>query len=146
MTQHTHNNCVFSAGLFILLLLSQSCAENTPGTIADNVRSQLTAGLWKVQSVMVDGVNQDALFNGMTLKFDKADFTSTNGGAVWPVKDGWKLTDAQGTAFVRNDGIVVTIQSLSDASLILSLTWTMTTLGNGKVSSIPGQYVFTFGL
>ena len=49
------------------------------------------------------------------------------------------------TAIKRDDGLVVTLQEVTDTSLKLALTWTKTTLGSGRIESVSGQHVFSFG-
>ena len=146
MEKGINTNQTIQGVLIAILIFTSSCNESTPQTAADSVRAKLMAVTWKVQTVMADGVDQSSFISGMTINFGSSNYTSTNGGAIWPVNESWKFADAKGTAFERSDGIIVTIQSISDTSLVMSLTWTKTTLGQGRVQSIPGRYVFTFGI
>ena len=89
----------------------------------------MKTGTWKIQSVPVDGTDQSELFKNFTLTFTDAGFATVNGTAVWPPSGTWKFVSDQATSFTRDDGLVVTIQTVSSTQLIISLVWTNTTLG-----------------
>lgn len=128
-------------------ILLQHCGSSEPAapTEAQRVTSLMKTGPWKIQSATVDGANQNALFTGLTLNFSDTGFTSTNGEPVWPASGTWTFTSDQATSFTRNDGVVVTIEDITSTSMILRLTWAKTTFGPGRIASISGQTVFTFG-
>ena len=136
--------------LSVILLLSHcgGSKSNDPAPVTEpqRVTSLMKTGTWKVQSVTVDGADQSALFKGFTLSFTDAGFVSVNGSAVWPSSGTWKFVSDQATSFTRDDGLVVTIQTVSSTQLIISLVWTKTTLGPGRVTSVKGSTVFTLGL
>ena len=111
----------------------------------DEVKAKLTSPTWKMQSVTVDGTDKTSIYKDLSLKFSASGFTSTNGGAVWPASGTWTFTSAEATAIKRDDGLVVTLQEVTDTSLKLALTWSKTTLGPGRVESVSGQNVFSFG-
>ena len=132
------------------MLLLSHCGKKSDPTPAvtepQRVTSLLKTGTWKVQSVSVDGTDQSALFKNFTLSFTDAGFATVNGTAVWPASGTWKFVSDQTTSFTRDDGLVVTIQNVSSTQLIISLVWTKTTLGPGRVGSVKGTTVFTLGL
>ncbi len=137
--------------IIIIAILLTHCGgskSNDPAPVTEpqRVTSLLKTGTWKVQSVTVDGTDQSALFKGFTLSFTDAGFASVNGSAVWPSSGTWKFVSDQATSFTRDDGLVVTIQTVSSTQLIISLVWTKTTLGPGRVTSVKGTTVFTLGL
>ena len=132
-----------------MLLLSHCGTKSDPTPVVtepQRVTSLLKTGTWKVQSVSVDGTDQSALFKNFTLSFTDAGFATVNGTAVWPASGTWKFVSDQATSFTRDDGLVVTIQNVSSTQLIISLVWTKTTLGPGRVGSVKGTTVFTLGL
>ena len=133
-----------------VLLLSDCGSKSDPtpaaATEPQRVTGLMKTGTWKVQSVMVDGTDQSALFKNFTLSFTDAGFASVNGSAVWPSSGTWKFVNDQATSFTRDDGLVVTIQTVSSTQLIISLVWTKTTLGPGRVTSVKGTTVFILGL
>ena len=133
-----------------VLLLSDCGSKSDPtpaaATEPQRVTGLMKTGTWKVQSVTVDGTDQSALFKNFTLSFTDAGFASVNGSAVWPSSGTWKFVNDQATSFTRDDGLVVTIQTVSSTQLIISLVWTKTTLGPGRVTSVKGTTVFILGL
>ena len=133
-----------------VLLLSDCGSKSDPtpaaATEPQRVTGLMKTGTWKVQSVTVDGTDQSALFKNFTLSFTDAGFASVNGSAVWPSSGTWKFVNDQATSFTRDDGLVVTIQSVSSTQLIISLVWTKTTLGPGRITSVKGTTVFILGL
>lgn len=135
---------VASIGLGILSSCSSSSSAPTLSK-QDEVKAILTASPWKIKTVSVDGADKTSVYPNLGLVFANATFTSTNGGAIWPASGAWAFTSADATAFVRNDGIVVTIQEATSTSLKLALTWNKTTLGSGKTESLSGVNIFSFG-
>ena len=136
-------------GMVAILLLVQfsGCSKKSDPTPAtptaqEAVQTKLVANTWKMQSVSVDGVDQTGVYKGLTINFTSSSFTSTNGGAVWPASGSWSFTSADATAIKRDDGIQVTV-SATDTTLKLTLTWTKTTFGGGRVESVKGQNVFS---
>lgn len=130
----------------------QSCKSGAddpgPGggdaTEAEKVSALMKKGTWKLNSVTVDGVAKN-LYAGMTITFTQDGFTTTKADPVWPANGTWAFADNTAKAIVRNDQTTVTIESINDANMTLSLTWTKTTLGPGRVESIAGKHVFVFG-
>ena len=145
MIQITRTLCL-GFMLVVTGILLQQCGSSDPATPteAQRVTSLMKTGPWKIQSVTVDGVNQNALFTGLTLSFSDKGFTSTNGVPVWPLSGTWTFVNDQASSFTRNDGVIVTIQDITSTSMTLRLTWSKTTFGPGRVTSISGQTVFIF--
>ena len=135
-------------GFFIVvcLLLLEGCSKTSaaPPTSVEKNTQLLTSSTWKIQTVQTDGVDKTAAFAGMSLKFTNTGFTTVSGNVVWPASGTWSFTDATATSFTRDDGAVIAIKSINATSLQVSLTWSKTTLGGGRISSVSGQYVFTF--
>lgn len=105
----------------------------------------LTAGTWSVQTVLVDGVDKTIVYKDLKLTFTATGFTSTGGGSVWPATGTWKFADDTGKVITRGDGLSINLTEVSSTKLVLALTWTKTTLDGGRVESVAGQHVFTFG-
>ena len=139
---------IWSSAFVALLLTIASCGgggdDPTPATDteAQKVTSQLTSGTWKINSVTVDGINKNDLFTNMTIVFTSSGFTTTNGGVVWPAIGTWSFVDPTAKAITRSDAVTVSLDAITDTSLTLSLTWTKTTLGGGRINSIAGKHVF----
>jgi hypothetical protein len=80
----------------------------------------------------------------MTLKFTATNYTTTNGGVVWPASGTWTFTDDTAKKIRRNDNLEITLTEITDASLKLTLSWTAGTFGLGRVSSVAGIHSFNF--
>ncbi|MBX2957953.1 MAG: hypothetical protein KF846_17435 [Cyclobacteriaceae bacterium] len=135
--------------LFILtsgLVLLYSCSDDTPSTEADRVKKILVdGGNWQTTSVTIDGISSTELFTGFTIRFQPSNsYTTTGTTPVWARTGSYTFTNDQATSFTREDGVVVEIQSINSSEIILRLTWTKTTLGSGRSSSINGVHIFTF--
>ena len=148
----TENKIRFSLLFFIIIVfmaLLTSCGggagDPTPTKSAqDEVKEKLTSSTWSIQTVTVDGVDQSSIYKNLSLKFAAASYTSTKGGAIWPASGTWSFADQAGTTIKKEDGTEVKVDA-KDTSLKLTLTWTKTTLGSGRVESVKGLHVFTFG-
>ncbi|MCA4899802.1 MAG: hypothetical protein ACK514_12835 [Bacteroidota bacterium] len=110
----------------------------------DQVKAILTASPWKVNTVSVDGVDKTITYKDLGLTFTNTGFTSVSGGAIWPASGTWSFTSADATAIKRDDGLEVSIQEATATSLKLGLTWTKTTIGQGRTNSVSGAHVFSF--
>ena len=132
--------------MFCGLLFIQSCGSkgNDPLPV-DQTKSVLTSGIWKLLSVSVDGVDKTSLYTGLTLSFTVSNFNSTNGRVIWPNSGTWQFTDGTGKNITRGDGLQIAIDEASTSKLVLKLTWNQTTLGPGRVNSLMGVNVFSFG-
>ncbi|MBX2895507.1 MAG: hypothetical protein KF763_08690 [Cyclobacteriaceae bacterium] len=108
------------------------------------MRSLLTSGTWALQTVSVSGVDQTAVYTGLTLRFTDTNFTATNGRVIWPALGTWQFSDDTGKIIQRNDGLLITIETATTSTLVLKLNWDETTLGSGRVSSVEGAHTFNF--
>ena len=111
---------------------------------SDLVTGLLTASPWKIKSLTIDGVAKNAYPN-LVVTFTKTTFTSTGGVPVWPATGSWMFTDDTAKFFKRDDQTVVAIESIDQSNLTMSLTWSQTSLGPGRVSSVAGKHVFVMG-
>lgn len=134
--------------IFLIILTIQwiSCKEKgdplpTP-SVLDETRSKLTANGWNMQGVSVDGVDQTIVYKGLAIQFGESNFTTTNGGVVWPASGTWSFVTEEGTTIKRDDGIEIKIE-FAETSLKLTLRWMKTTLGGGRLNSVKGVNVFT---
>lgn len=130
------------------MTISSCKKDDDPGATEINL-NRLTAHNWNLVKVTVDGVDKTSLFSDLALQWSKANtFSAVNGGVMWPSTGTWSFTDDSGkTLFVslNNIGDVeVTIETLNNTSLVISLFWDKTTLGEGRVRSIEGAHVFEF--
>ncbi|MEJ0055563.1 MAG: hypothetical protein WDN75_07850 [Bacteroidota bacterium] len=132
----------FSA-LMITLLVVQSCSDNSAeASLLEITSQQLSARTWKVKSVTVDGKDNTAMFKDFVLKYDATTFTTTSGTLVWPASGSWKFKDNTARAIVRDDGLEVTIETISDTGFTFDLIWAKTTFGPGRTSALSGIHKF----
>jgi hypothetical protein len=134
------------AAVIISLLFLKSCKKDDP-TIAetDRVAGLLKASTWKMQSVVVDGTDRTTIYTGLILNFTANGYTTTNGGAVWPASGTWLFADVTAKLITRSDGLALTVEEITTTKLSLKLTWSKSTLGGGRTSSLAGVHVFVFG-
>lgn len=132
---------IFTAAILLALLTSCGSKPDIVPNTQDAVKAKMTANTWDLQSVSVDGVDQTGVYKNLTIKFTGTNFTSTNGGVVWPASGTWEFTSLDATSFKRDDGIEVNVEA-TDVTLRLTLTWTKTTLGGGRIESVKGKNVF----
>jgi hypothetical protein len=123
------------------MTLFASCGGDDDPSEEVRVHQLLTSGSWKLESVTVDGVNKN-LYGGLSLTFTSTGFTSSGGEPVWPSGGIWTFVVGSAKSIARDDGVVVTIDEVTEATLILSLTWTENTLGSGRIQSVEGEHVF----
>lgn len=138
-------NFAFSLISIVLILMMAACGSDDPQPETDRVSALLTASPWKIQSVTVDGTDKTATFGGLILTFLSTNFTTTNGGIIWPANGTWTFADTAAKSITRSDGVSITLEDVNETKLVLKLNWTKTTLGGGRVSSIAGSHTFTFG-
>lgn len=133
-----------ACGLFFIA----GCDKSSPtpaavATEAEKVTATLKSGTWKIFTVTVDGTQNDS-YDNMALTFTNTGYTATNGAPVWPASGTWSFTDNTAKIMKRDDGLLVTIDVITDTGLALSLTWSKTTLGKGRTQSTSGKHVFVF--
>jgi len=127
-------------------LISISCERKEVPTLSEKRLNEvyLTSSPWKLERVTVDGVNQTNTYRELVLSFTKENFTSTNGRIIWPRSGTWEFIDEEQRIFRREDGVLVTIQSITIDSLVLSLEWESNSIDTGKQLAIAGTPVFEF--
>lgn len=141
--------CVLLSALILHTTVTvTSCKGDDPSATEKNL-NRLTAHHWQLTKLTVDGVDKTSLFIGLTLQWNRDNsFGVIDGGAMWPSAGSWSFTDGSAqTLFVslnNTDDAEVTIETLNNTSLIISLFWDETTLGEGRVRSVEGDYIFEF--
>lgn len=134
--------------MIIAIVQLSSCGgkggDPTPTTPSaqDAAKALLVANPWKLQGVTVDGVDKTSVYAGFGINFTSTAYSTTNGGTVWPASGTWSFANTDGTAIKRDDGLLIQILPTS-TSLVMTFTWTKTTLGGGRVGSVSGVNVFT---
>ncbi len=137
--------------LFIMssaLMFFSHCGDKpgpAPETDAKRHTQLLTASPWNVQTVLVDAVDKTAVYKNLKITFSATGFTTSNGGSVWPATGTWQFTDESGKLISRSDGLLVDLTEISSTKLVFGFAWSKTTLDGGRIGSVAGQHVFTFG-
>lgn len=128
--------------LVLVALAITSCSDPTaPASETDRVSKLLTnGGKWSLVRLTVGGVDQTSSNTGFTITFGSNTYVTDDGEPVWSPNGTWSFTDNTAKEFVREDGLVISILSISEESLDLSLSWSKTTFESGRSSSIPGTY------
>ena len=145
-THHTIQAFKGSVSIIILSVLV-SCGGGggntpTPASPQDQAKALLTSGTWKIQSEAVDGVDKTSSYTGFTITFSASGYTTTKGGGIWPASGSWSFQGTSATTIVRNDNTVIQIV-VTDSSLVMTISWTTTTLGSGRAEATSGNNVFT---
>lgn len=135
---------LFAFAMVASLLIISGCKKEDPLPEVERIKTLLAANTWRVQSVVVDGVNQNNLFTGLTLSFTATNYSTTNGGLVWPASGTWLFKDDTGKTILRSDGLEITLEDVTETTLKLSLNRAGGTLGKGRSQSVAGKHVFTF--
>jgi hypothetical protein len=145
MKKHSYLIYMLTASLLISVSsLVSSCKDDEPGVVEKN-KKLLTSGTWTISNVTVDGANENDLFTGFTLAFNNdGSFVTTNGTPVWSNSGAWQFSDGTGKTLTRDDDVVVSITTLTETALTLTLSWDKTTLGNGRTRSVSGAHIFEF--
>lgn len=131
--------------IFLLVLVelaATSCSDSAaPASETDRVRKLLTnGGKWTLVRLTVGGVDQTSSNAGFTIVFGTNTYITNDGEPVWAANGTWSFTDSTAKEFAREDGLVVSILSITDKTLDLGLSWSKTTFESGRLSSIPGTY------
>lgn len=137
-------NLVASVLVVVSLLFTAGCKKDDPEPETERVRTLLKANTWAIQTVTVNSIDQTNLFTGLTLSFTNTNYSTNNGGVIWPSSGTWQFADDTAKTIIRNDGLQITINEVTGTTLKLALTWSTTTLGGGRTSSIAGDHEFNF--
>ncbi len=129
---------------FILTVFCQNCKKSDVVSESERVQGILESTGWKINAANVDGVDQISTYAGLVLNFSGSNYTSANGGVVWPASGTWKFSDDSGKNIERNDGLKIIVTQATTSTLILTFNWDKTTLSSGRVQSVKGQNIFTF--
>ena len=129
---------------YLVGMLFHCSCDHHKETELERVNRMLTAAKWTINGVSEDGVDQTASYQKMTLTFTAGSYKVSDGGAIWPSQGAWKLND-DAKSFVREDGLVIQILKIGESDLSLSFYWPRTTFGPGRLKSIHGNYIFSFG-
>jgi hypothetical protein len=113
-------------------------------TEAEKITAILTGGTgrWSLASVVVEGENAAELFKDFSITFTSTNYTTTGTTPVWKRSGTWSFTDATATKFKRDDNVEVTIESISDTQLKLTLIQAQQVTEGGRSTALRGKHEF----
>lgn len=140
---------VLTALALVATVTLNSCKKDDDPSPTERNLDLLTAHGWDLTRVTVNGVDKTALFEGLTLQWNEDNtFTTSHGGVMWPVNGTWSFTDGTGQELFVSlsdlEDAQVTVETLTETSLVISLHWDETTIGQGRGKSVEGDHVFEF--
>jgi hypothetical protein len=126
-----------------------SCKKDDDPSATEKNLDLLTAHSWNLTRVTVNGVDKTALFEGLTLTWNETNtFNTTHGGVIWPASGTWSFADGSGQALFVSitslEDAEVTLETLNEETLVISLHWDETTIGQGRAKSVEGDHIFEF--
>jgi len=135
----------------VSLMLFWACGgDDDPGpdpqpTLA-GLQAEVTTkliGKWNLSGVTRDGMDVESEFLGFTVTFTASGFTTSNGDLAWESTGTWYFQSDSSNKIIRDDNVTMSVAfSNNDSQLILSFQVPSSSIENGKVSSIAGDYVF----
>lgn len=145
-------------GLLCLLLVVNSSCKKTPDpepepepTAAEITTGLLKGAAWVMSGVTVDGVVLD-LYKNLNIVFTadadgkNGKYTSVNGGVLWPASGTWSFKNEEAKAMIRDDGLEITIDALTDKAMTISFTRSGDTVfEGGRNKAVGGKHVLTLG-
>jgi len=144
--------------LCLTLITYMSCDDPTvPPTVEpEPTAAELTTALlkgpaWVMSDVKVDDVVLD-LYKNLNITFTANEdgtngrYTSVNGGAVWPASGTWTFKNADAKAMVRDDGLEIGIDAITEKTMTISFTRTGDPVfDGGRNKAVGGRHVMTMG-
>jgi hypothetical protein len=115
--------------------------DPTEQTEEEKQLESLSASVWTMSSITLDGADVTTNFSGLVLTINSDKTYSTNGSydPVWPSSGSFTFGSDIKT-LTRDDGVSMTI-SVSETSLTITLTYADS---GGRIDALPGDYVFSF--
>ena len=129
--------------LTVFLLTTSSCKD---GPTDEEIFLKKIALAWKSSStgVQFDGKDVNGVFKDFTITFTESKtFTTTAGNSpVWPASGKFTVksnSTSAGFKLLRDDGVEVTVDKLTDTQLVLKFNYIGKT---SRVKSVSGGFVF----
>ena len=120
--------------------MMSGCGKDDPNPQAEKLR--LLSGTWTIATVDNDGVDVTSQYNGFTLTVTSTKtYSTTNGHNAWPAGGTFEFQQNDLNQIMRDDGVVVTIESATEDQLQLSFQ--QSTLTGGRPKGVTGDFVFS---
>lgn len=129
------------------LMMVQGCSSSNEPSRQEQVKKLLIAdgASWLTEGVSIDDTDGSDDFAGLSLTFGGSTYSAVNGRLVWPANGTWGFVSEDAKSFVRDDGVEVEIEELTNEVMTIALEWTETTFDTGgKVKSRKGKHRFRF--
>jgi len=133
----------------ITLLTNCGDPEPTPQAVDQTLATiEALSKTWSPSQVTLDGANVSADWSGVSFSFTQnKSFTvsglSTENSLIWPSTGTYSFPDAnKPLKILRNDGIEITLNNLTDTSVDVSFVITGRT--GGRAAGLSGSYKFSF--
>jgi len=134
------------------LLLVSGCKKDDPApepTEQERVTALLTSGsgTWIPKGgggITTQGIDVTAdLFKDFTIRFTPTQIFTTGTTPVWLRLDTWRFKPGSAEVIVRGqDTQEISIETISETELVLTLVWDETTFEGGRSGSLAGEYEF----
>lgn len=126
--------------VFTTLFFSSCKKGDDPDPAAEKFKQ--LSGVWRLGTVTNDGLDVTTQYDGFTLTINaNKTFSTTNGNNPWPASGTLEFTSADLDHWLRSDGAEITIQNATASTLVLSMT--QSSIANGRISGVTGQFVFS---
>ena len=141
--------------LCLSLITYTSCTDpivKPPELTAAEVTTALLKGsAWVMSGVKVDDVVLD-LYKNLNISFTadadgtNGKYTSVNGGAIWPATGTWAYKNEEAKVMIRDDGLEIGIDAITEKTMTISFTRTGDTVfEGGRSAAVSGKHVMTMG-
>lgn len=128
------------------LLFFQNCKKDSVNPIEKNTNKLRAKTQWTVSSVNVP-INSATLgsdWANFTVSFTETNMTTsgfpTGAQAVWP--SGTYEISADGTIITRQDGVVMTLNPITETNFTASFSLDEGTVLGGRLAALDGDYIF----
>ena len=128
---------------FVVLLIVTTLAgcKKDEGVDLQEQRIDELSATWQVNNVINDATDVTDQFTGFTLTIEALTFTTQNGGNAWPSSGNYSFASGTVDKIIRNDGVEVAIDEITDTSLVLSFQ--VSSLPGGRAAGITGNFTFS---
>lgn len=136
-----------------MLLTLGACGSSGDDPLAQTSEQEKVVGLltngtgtWSpsaTNGIMLEDFDvTEEFFTGFTIRFTGNQLFTTGTTPMWLRQDTWQFKSGSSSVIVRGqDDNEVTIESISETQLKLTLQWAYTTF-DGRRRSLPGRYTF----
>lgn len=125
----------------LLITICLSGCEDEP-TAAEKTEAVLISGEWNNPIVTVNGIDESALYQDFTIKFNSNSYTSSGGSPLWPSSGTWSFKDESAKALILDNSKEVQINEITDVNLELAIQNDNNTFKSGRMNSVKGKNVF----